>query len=520
MAGVVLTIAATDSGNGAGLTLDLAAIQANGMAAVGAVTAVTAQNTQSCSAIGAVEPSLLEDQLDAITSDYEIKAIKLGLIPNKKILKVILRFLKNYNVENDIPVVWDPIAIATVGTCLSKVDFKEKLAKILPLTTVFTPNIKEAVYLSDIEIDVSSLDSYLESIEQISKYFQSLGARSVLIKGGHISDYKNLMGRDRFDWAIIDTLYTADNDKPKYFLSYKTNRRSDKDFSVHGTGCACASSIAAMLGLGFDIPDAVAFAKAYVTQGIENAKPIGHGLHNFNTDAYGYNIKYFPRMALSAREIDDFKFNIDDDGFLECPAKLGFYVVVDSSKWIERLCKAGVKTLQLRIKNPESQKVLETEIKKAVALGKKYDALVFIDDYWELAIKYGAYGVHLGQTDLNTANLISIKLAGLRLGVSTHGYAEIGRALLVKPSYIALGHIFPTESKVMISAPQGVIRLKRYVQLLASSFPTVAIGGIKLGNLTNVLASGVGSVAVITAITQAEDPAASCKEWLDAIAKQ
>src|SRR5574344_1060694 len=493
MAGVVLTIAATDSGNGAGLTLNLAAIQANGMAAVGAVTAVTAQNTQSCSAIGAVEPSLLEDQLDAITSDYEIKAIKLGLIPNKKILKVILRFLKNYNVENDIPVVWDPIAIATVGTCLSKVDFKEKLAKILPLTTVFTPNIKEAVYLSDIEIDVSSLDSYLESIEQISKYFQSLGARSVLIKGGHISDYKNLMGRDRFDWAIIDTLYTADNDKPKYFLSYKTNRRSDKDFSVHGTGCACASSIAAMLGLGFDISDAVAFAKAYVTQGIENAKPIGHGLHKFNTD---------------------------DDGFLECPAKLGFYVVVDSSKWIERLCKAGVKTLQLRIKNPESQKVLETEIKKAVALGKKYDALVFIDDYWELAIKYGAYGVHLGQTDLNTANLISIKLAGLRLGVSTHGYAEIGRALLVKPSYIALGHIFPTESKVMISAPQGVIRLKRYVQLLASSFPTVAIGGIKLGNLTNVLASGVGSVAVITAITQAEDPAASCKEWLDAIAKQ
>lgn len=517
MANVVLSIAATDSGNGAGLTVDLAAIKANGMHGVGAVTAVTAQNTFSCTAIGAVEASLLEEQLKAINADFEIVAIKLGLIPNKKLLKVVLRFLKNFNSDKQVPVVWDPVAVASVGTVLSSVDFKEKLHKILPLTTVFTPNLKEAVYLSGIDIDVSSLGAYLDSLKQISYAFQNMGARAVFIKGGHLADYRSFMGRDHFEWAIIDSLVTDEEKEPRYFLSYKSGSRREKGFSVHGTGCACASAIATMLGLGFEVPDAVAFAKAYVTQGIENSLQVGTDQRTFNTEAYSFESRYFPRMAITAREVESFRFNIDDDGFTPCPNKLGFYVVVDSAQWIERLCKAGVKTMQLRIKNPASEELLEKEIKKAVALGKKYKTQVFIDDYWELAIKHKAYGVHLGQEDLNTANLTAIKLAGLCLGISTHGYAEIARALLIKPSYIALGHIFPTNSKTMKSMPQGLVRLKRYARLLEKDFATVAIGGIKLDRLADVLATGVGSVAVITAITEAEDPEAAIKEWLDAI---
>lgn len=102
---------------------------------------------------------------------------------------------------------------------------------------------------------------------------------------------------------------------------------------------------------------------------------------------------------------------------------------------------------------PDEQ--VEEDIAAAIALGRRYQARLFINDYWRLAIKHGAYGVHLGQEDLDTTDLAAIHRAGLRLGVSTHDDAELARALAVKPSYIALGHIFPTQTKDMPSAPQG-----------------------------------------------------------------
>ena len=123
-------------------------------------------------------------------------------------------------------------------------------------------------------------------------------------------------------------------------------------------------------------------------------------------------------------------------------------------EWIARLLEAGVTTIQLRIKDLPDEQV-EEDIAAAIALGRRYQARLFINDYWRLAIKHGAYGVHLGREDLDTTDLAAIHRAGLRLGVSTHDDAELARALAVKPSYIALGHIFPTQTKDMPSAPQG-----------------------------------------------------------------
>ena len=163
-----------------------------------------------------------------------------------------------------------------------------------------------------------------------------------------------------------------------------------------------------------------------------------------------------------------------------------------------------MRTLQLRIKNPE-QSDLEQQIAQAVALGRRYDARLFINDHWQAAIRHGAYGVHLGQEDLLSADLGAIQRADLRLGLSTHGYHEIARALPLQPSYLALGHIFPTRTKQMPSAPQGIHRLQAYVRLLAA-YPTVAIGGIQGVRVAQVLATGVGSVALVTAITEAADP--------------
>lgn len=191
------------------------------------------------------------------------------------------------------------------------------------------------------------------------------------------------------------------------------------------------------------------------------------------------------------------------DAFPATAPRLGLYPVVDSVEWIERLLDTGVRTLQLRIKD-QPDEVVEPFIIRAIAAGKRYQARLFINDYWQLAIKHQAYGVHLGQEDLDVANLQQILHAGLRLGLSTHDDAELDRALALRPSYIALGHIFPTQTKVMPSSPQGLVELKRHLGRLAG-ISTVAIGGISIARAPEVLATGVGSIAVVSAITQAED---------------
>ncbi|WP_435889681.1 thiamine phosphate synthase [Cronobacter sakazakii] len=189
--------------------------------------------------------------------------------------------------------------------------------------------------------------------------------------------------------------------------------------------------------------------------------------------------------------------------FAPVPHRLGLYPVVDSVEWVTRLLDAGVRTVQLRIKDKTDAEV-EIDIAAAIALGQRYHARLFINDYWRLAIKHQAYGVHLGQEDLQTADLDAIRNAGLRLGVSTHDDMEIDVALAVRPSYIALGHVFPTQTKQMPSAPQGLAQLAAHVKRLGD-YPTVAIGGISLERAPAVLETGVGSIAVVSAITQAPD---------------
>jgi len=195
--------------------------------------------------------------------------------------------------------------------------------------------------------------------------------------------------------------------------------------------------------------------------------------------------------------------NLPDAPFARTEHKLGLYPVVDSLVWIERLLAYGVRTIQLRIKDKTDVQVDE-QIRTAVALGKQYQARLFINDYWRPAIKHGAYGVHLGQEDLDIADLRAIQQAGLRLGISTHDDTELQRAKALHPSYIALGHIFPTQTKIMPSSPQGLENLARQVAA-TPDFPLVAIGGISLDRAPAVAATGVGSIAVVSAITKAAD---------------
>jgi hydroxymethylpyrimidine kinase/phosphomethylpyrimidine kinase/thiamine-phosphate diphosphorylase len=201
--------------------------------------------------------------------------------------------------------------------------------------------------------------------------------------------------------------------------------------------------------------------------------------------------------------------------FSHCGNDLGLYPVVDSYEWLSVLLPLGVTTIQLRIKNKMGD-ALEQEIKLSIELAKKYHARLFINDYWEFAIRHDAYGVHLGQEDLQHANLEKIRDANLRLGISTHCYWEAARAHACRPSYIACGPIYATTSKIMPFSPQGIPMLKRWRRTL-SSYPIVAIGGINRERLPEVLATDVDGIAMISAITKTEQPLLSTSQFLHVI---
>lgn len=194
----------------------------------------------------------------------------------------------------------------------------------------------------------------------------------------------------------------------------------------------------------------------------------------------------------------------------------GVYPVVDSQALLSDLIDAGCRIIQLRIKSLERMAQDQT-VKAACRLAQQApDCQLFINDYWEQAVEHGAYGVHIGQEDLLTANLSRLRTADLRLGLSTHSYWEFARALWVAPSYIACGPIFPTRAKAMNWIPQGLANLRYWAAV--SPLPVVAIAGIHAGNLADVASTGAHAAAVIQAIVSTPKPAAAYQalqsQWL------
>lgn len=201
--------------------------------------------------------------------------------------------------------------------------------------------------------------------------------------------------------------------------------------------------------------------------------------------------------------------NMNPNAFAECPTRLGLYGVMPDADWVKRMVDAELPTVQLRFKSDDKSKIRK-QVRESVNAVKDSKTLLFINDYWREAIDAEAYGIHLGQEDLEIADTEAIRSAGLRLGISTHGYAEMVHADRYCPSYIAMGAVFATNLKRMPTAPQGLGRLYQYAKLM-SHYPLVAIGGIDQGSIHAVSRSGVGSVAVVRAITQAADPKAAVK---------
>jgi thiamine-phosphate pyrophosphorylase len=190
-----------------------------------------------------------------------------------------------------------------------------------------------------------------------------------------------------------------------------------------------------------------------------------------------------------------------------------FYLIVDTADWIERLLPCGVRLVQLRIKDV-SLEIRREEIARSKALCANHGAQLIVNDYWQEAIDLGCDYIHLGQGDLDMADLLAIRKAGLRMGVSTHDEAELARALGTKPDYIALGPIYPTILKQMPFAPQGLGRLGEWRKKIGA-LPLVGIGGISLDRATGVLEAGADSAAVVTDITLNASPEQRSRAWAE-----
>lgn len=504
---IVWSIAGADPGAGAGIQADLLTMQDLGCHGCTIISVVTAQNSTRVIASEPVSPAMLAAQFDGLAEDMPPAAIKLGLLGNRQQAQWLACRIAELKKATGCKVIYDPVAIASTGHALAEQDLLAGLDSLLPQLDLLTPNANELAILSQ-----QSVATPAQVVSAAVSLCQR-GVGAVLVKGGHLMFAPG--------WCL--DFFT--NGTLSFWLAAP---RLDTPHG-HGTGCTYASAIAALLAQGYVMEDAITLARAYLQEGLASAEGIGAGPGPVAHNGWPQRREHFPQVILpdsplakalalcwpNRDQSTPSSAIINVSPFIECPRRLGLYPVVDSVEWIKTLLSWGVRTLQLRIKDP-SHPELEQQISAAVALGREYQARLFINDYWQLAIKHGAYGVHLGQEDLELADLDAIQRAGLRLGISTHGYYEIARALSISPSYIALGHIFPTRTKQMPSAPQGLKRLERYAALLKDK-SVVAIGGISTERVEPVLRCGVGSVAVVTAITESTDPQATTLALLEQI---
>jgi hydroxymethylpyrimidine/phosphomethylpyrimidine kinase len=246
-----LTIAGSDSGGGAGIQADLKTFAAHAVFGTCAITAVTAQNTLGVTAWEAMPADLVTAQIEAVAADFELGAVKVGMLANAAIVEAVAAAI----LELDLPeVIVDPVMVAKGGSRLLETDAIEAIkSELLPHTRVVTPNIPEAEALSGLEI--ASIDGMRKAAERILK----LGPRVVLVKGGHLA------GPDSVDVAV-SAQQTFELRLPRVETS-----------STHGTGCTLSSAIAANLALGLDLRPALERAREYLDGAIRHAPGLGRG---------------------------------------------------------------------------------------------------------------------------------------------------------------------------------------------------------------------------------------------------
>jgi hydroxymethylpyrimidine/phosphomethylpyrimidine kinase len=247
---VVLTIAGSDSGGGAGIQADLRTFAAHGVHGASAVTAVTAQNSVAVTAVAALEPRMVAAQIEAVASDMAVAAAKTGMLANRGIIEAVAESVARFAIPH---LVVDPVMVAKSGGRLLDPAAERGYVELLfPVAAVITPNLAEAEALLGREV------RSLEGMHEAARRLHDLGARAVVVKGGHLTG------------DAVDVFY--DGRRLEEVPAPRIPTRN-----THGTGCTFSAAIAARLALGQDLLEAVRGAKAYLTEAIRRSYAVGHG---------------------------------------------------------------------------------------------------------------------------------------------------------------------------------------------------------------------------------------------------
>jgi hydroxymethylpyrimidine kinase/phosphomethylpyrimidine kinase/thiamine-phosphate diphosphorylase len=495
----VITICGTDPMGLSGIHADLRALSSMGVHGLCCITATTAQTLNGFTELNAVSDEVFVSQLDSLLSYEHCKVIKIGLIANANQAKILIE----HDVFSNKKIILDPILAASSSHIEEYEKRLEGILLLLPFATIVTPNLIEAKALVN-----NGFKSNLELAQKILE----LGAKGVLIKGGH-GEHKSL------------DLYCEQH------IQFNLKHKEYSHNFSRGTGCAMASLIAASLANGASSADAVVMAKMQMESGWKSPFSISSDAGSLSFSNW-VSIQSQPIQESSTQGfVSSDESNSKGRGlavslpivfkhaeeqqlhFPSCRLPLGLYPIVDRAVWLEALLPLGVNIAQLRIKDLSGED-LKQEIIASIKIAEKFDCQLFINDYWELAIECNAYGVHLGQEDIDDANLQAISQGGLRLGLSSHCFYEVARAKTIKPSYIAFGPVYKTETKDMPWVPEGPEGLKYWRKHLADT-PMVAIGGINGERFSLVKSTGVDAIAMITGITLSNNPEQTTQFYMD-----
>ncbi len=508
---VVWSVAGSDSGAGAGLQADLRAFDAFEVHGCTALASLTAQNSVAVQAMSPISAGWLDAQLAALADDLPPRAIKTGLLGSVENLQALCRWVERLRARGPVPLVVDPVWRASTGAAMADDDLRRAICEeLLPLATVVTPNRQEAAWLLGNELPLRD-----DEVEAAARALQRCGVGSVVITGG-------------------DLLAEATADSSTHNLAHATVSRASsqaaqgkaRDFVLtpqgagwmslpridtphhHGTGCVFASSLAAALAHGFCEADAAVLSKMATARALQHARPAGAGAGAVRPSTeFAQRTDLLPGwQPAGAAATPRMPFAAAED--------LGLYAIVDSAAWVERVVQAGVRTVQLRIKSAPAE-LLSHEVQASIAAAARHGARLYVNDHWQLALRHRAHGVHLGQADLDAANLPALQAAGLRLGVSTHSVWEVARAHALRPSYIACGPVHPTQTKRMPWQSQGAHNLSHWCAVLP--MPVVAVGGLDLERAADAVRCGANGIAVLSGITGATRPEAVVRRYLDAI---
>ncbi|OUR97272.1 hypothetical protein A9Q84_13175 [Halobacteriovorax marinus] len=365
--------------------------------------------------------------------------------------------------------VYDPVISSSSGHVFMQPELLDYIkTHFLKIVDLFTPNLDEVQKFSKIEI--KDLIDFKRAANKIS-------TKSILIKGGHHHSHLDFFASHETSFFMKSPFY-------------KKNFR--------GTGCSLASLIIRGLSEGQFLCDAVVWAKGVLASNLKlsnnylELKTLTPELPKLSFDGE-FESYQFPKLEVK---------------------ETTFYAIISNSQELEEILYAGVKIVQLRIKD-KSEDYIRSEVRKCVELCQKRNIQLYINDFWQVAISEKAHGVHLGFEDLQTVDLKIIEKSGLLLGVSSHSYLEGAYVSALNPSYLALGPIFKTTLKSMNFKPQGKISLRTWIEIFQC--PVVAIGGITLENSDPILKEKPAYICAVQDISKNSNPGLRVRNWLKKI---